>query len=97
MKKRISLFATVIAFFAMTAVSFAANTANINVTSEPIQYHALCDKAGGLTLSFDDGTRFASGDQITADLPLNVTLCHSMDFIIGLVNPGFDPNPYTIF
>lgn len=84
---------SVVAFFAMTAVAFAANTANINVTSEPIPYHAECDKAGGLTFSFDDGTVFEAGDQITGDLPLNVSICKSFDYIIGVFNDGADPDP----
>ncbi len=95
MKKSLSLVIAAFAVFAMTAVSFAANTANINVTSEPIQFQAECDKAGGLTLTFDDNTIFASGDQITADLPLNVTLCTSFDFIIGIGRANGDPLRYT--
>ena len=94
MRKKICLIATAIAFFAMSAVSFAANTANINVTSEPITFHALCDKAGGVTLSFDHNTTFVAGDQITADLPLNVSLCTDIDFVMGIANSGADPLPY---
>lgn len=94
MKKRISLIAALMVMFAMTAVSFAANTANINVTSEPITYHALCDKAGGVSLSFDHNTTFVAGDQITADLPLNVSLCKDIDYVIGFT-PADDATPYT--
>lgn len=95
MRKKLSLIAALIAFFAMTAVSFANNTANINVTSEPITYHALCDKAGGISLSFDHNTTFVAGDQITADLPLNVSLCKDIDFVIGYTPGAGDAVPYT--
>jgi hypothetical protein len=95
MKKRISLIAALMVMFAMTAVSFAANTANINVTSEPITYHALCDKAGGISLSFDNNTTFVAGDQITADLPLNVSLCKDIDFVIGFTPGAGDATPFT--
>ena len=84
MKKRLSLAIAVFAFFIMAGVSFGANTASINVTSEPIHQAATCDKAGGFTISFDDGTIFNGGDQITFDLDLHVTLCRPVDLEIGL-------------
>jgi len=95
MKKRICLFAAVFAFLAMAAVAFAENNVAVDVTSEPIKYHAECDKAGGFTFKFDHGTRFVSGDQITADLPMNVSLCQSIDFIAGIARGGADPLPYS--
>jgi hypothetical protein len=95
MKKSISLLVAALVMFAMTAVSFAENSADINVTSEPIRWHAECDKAGGLAISFDHGTEFVSGDQITADLPLNVSLCRNIDFIAGIARGGADPLPYS--
>lgn len=94
MRKKLSLMAALMAFFAMTAVTFAANTAQINVTSEPITWKAECDKAGAISLSFDHNTTFVSGDIITADLPLNVSLCKDIDFIAGIARGGADPLPY---
>lgn len=94
MRKKLSLMAALIAFFAMTAVTFAANTAQINVTSEPITWKAECDKAGAISFSFDHNTTFVSGDIITADLPLNVSLCKDIDFIAGIARGGADPLPY---
>jgi hypothetical protein len=82
--KKFSIFLAVFAFFAMTAVSFAANTANISVTSEPIKEHAACDKAGGFAITWDTGSVFNSGDQITFDLPLNVYLCKTIDMVAGV-------------
>lgn len=93
MKKKLCLIATLVAFFAMTAVSFAAVTVDVDVTSQPIQYQSLCDKAGGLTLNFVDGTIFESGDRMTADLPRTVTLCRSFDFIVGLNTEDSDADP----
>ncbi len=94
MRKKLSLIAALIAFFAMTAVTFAANTAKITVTSEPITWKAPCDKAGAISISFDHNTTFVSGDIITGDLPLNVSLCRDIDFIAGIYRSGDDPMPY---
>lgn len=81
--KKISILAAVVAFLAMTSVSFAANTANVSVTSEPIAKATSCGKAGGFTLNFDVNTVFTVGDQIRFDLDENVTLCKDIDLVIG--------------
>jgi hypothetical protein len=83
MMKKISILAAVVAFLAMTSVSFAANTADVSVTSEPIAKATSCGKAGGFTLSFDVNTVFTVGDQIRFDLDENVTLCKNIDLVIG--------------
>lgn len=84
MKKRLILAIAALAVLAMSAVSFAANTAAISVTSEPIRENATCDKAGGFAITFDDGTMFNGGDQITFDLDFGVTLCRDIDLEIGI-------------
>lgn len=81
--KKLSLIAAVIAFVAMAGVSFAANTAGINVTSEPIANGVTCGKAGGFTVTFDNGTVFNVGDKITFDLDYGVTLCKNVDLLIA--------------
>ncbi len=96
MRKKLSLIAALIAFFAMTAVTFAANTAKITVTSEPITWKAQCDKAGAISFAFDHNTTFVSGDIITGDLPMNVSLCKDIDFIAGIYRAGADPLPYNV-
>jgi len=88
MKKSIRVAIAVFAMLSMAAVSFAANTGTITVTTEPIQKSATCDKAGGFSISFDDGTIFAGGDQITMDLDLGVTLCRDIDLEIGVAGTG---------
>jgi hypothetical protein len=94
--KKLSIVVAVFAFFAMTAVAFAANTANISVTSEPIKEHAVCDKAGGFAITFDHETRFRQGDQITFDLPLNVYICRQINFRIGVgVGAAFDASGFS--
>ena len=81
--KRLSIIAAVFAVLAMAGVSFAANTATINVTSEPIAQGSSCGKAGGFTMTFDEGTIFTVGDKITFDLDLNTTLCKDISIEIG--------------
>lgn len=61
---------------------FAAQQVEVKVTSEPIAEAATCEKAGGYTMEFDSGTVISDGDQITVDLPLNVTLCNDIDIMI---------------
>ena len=70
--------------------AFAANRVEVKVTSEPIAQYATCEKAGGYTMEFDSGTFIADGDQITVDLPLNVTLCNDIDIMIPW-DDGVDP------
>lgn len=74
----VALLAT--ALFATSA--FAANRVEVKVTSEPIAQAATCEKAGSYTMEFDRGTVLAHGDQITLDLPLNVSLCNDIDIVV---------------
>ena len=81
--KKLSILTVVLAFLATTSLSFAAQNAEINVTSEPVPAGSICSKAGGFTISFDDGTVFTEGDVLTFDLDLGTTLCKNIDLIIG--------------
>jgi hypothetical protein len=83
MKKGFVVLTAVFVVLAMTGYAFATNTATINVTSEPIRQYATCDKAGGFTVTWDKTTVLMHGDQITADLDLNVTLCRTVDIVIA--------------
>jgi hypothetical protein len=79
--------------FAMTGVAFAKNRVEVNVNSEPIKYHATCDKGGGFTMQFDAGTILTHGDQITIDMQYvnssqNVTLCRDIDIVISPNDDG---------
>jgi hypothetical protein len=78
-----TLLLALIAVFALTGMAFAENRVEVKVTSEPIQYHATCDKAGGFTLEFDSDTTLAAGDQITIDVDFGVTLCRLIDLEIS--------------
>ncbi len=83
------LIVAAVALLAMVGTSFAAQTASINVTSEPIVQGATCGKAGGITLSFDDATVLTIGDKITFDLDLDTVLCKSINLYIA-ANGGVD-------
>jgi len=80
-RKLIGLLSLVVMMMFATSV-FAAQQVEVKVTSEPIAEHATCEKAGGYTLEFDAGTSINDGDQLTIDLPLNVTLCNDIDIMI---------------
>jgi hypothetical protein len=81
MRKLICLLAITAATF-LTTSAFAANTIEVNVTSEPVEQHGTSEKAGGYTMTFDSGTVFNAGDQITIDLPLTITLSKDIDIVI---------------
>ncbi len=82
-KKLMMMFAVVMSVFALAGLAFAANNVGVNVTSEPIHYHATSDKGGGFTLTFDEGTTLVEGDQITIDLSFGVTLAKDIDIEIS--------------
>jgi hypothetical protein len=82
----------VLMIFAWSGAAFAANTITVNVTSEPIHYHATSDKGGGFTLTFDAGTVISAGDQITVDLTYGVTLARAINIYIG---QGGATTPWT--
>jgi hypothetical protein len=86
--KAFVLITTVVAVFAFAGLAFGANTANVTVTSEPIEQGTACSKAGGFAIEFDSGTVLAHGDQITADLDLGVTLCTAIDLEISAGGSG---------
>ncbi len=87
-KKVFFVIASIFSIFVLAGAAFAANTANINVTSEPVRAGASCDKAGGITITFDRDTVLTDGDQITMDLTLNVTLCTDIDIVISNDDAG---------
>ncbi|WP_321531246.1 hypothetical protein [uncultured Desulfuromonas sp.] len=75
--------------------AFAANRVEVKVTSEPIAQYATCEKAGGYTMEWDSGSTILGGDQLTIDLPLNVTLCNDIDIMLPWTDaaggvPGVD-------
>lgn len=82
-KKSFLVISAVFSIFLLAGAAFAANTATINVTSEPIKAQATCDKAGGITITFDRNTVLRDNDQITMDLTLNVTLCRTIDLVVS--------------
>ena len=88
------MFALIVSVVAMAGVAFAAERVEVKVTSEPIGYHALCDKAGGWSLEWDTATVLTDGDIITIDMPTNpatgevVTICKSFDIEISPSGAG---------
>ena len=81
MKKSLILAAALVCFFINEAS--ATNRVEVKVTSAPIEYHVLCDKANGFTLEFDSGTTLEHLDIITIDLDFAVTLCRLVDLEIS--------------
>lgn len=82
MKRKLISLLALIAVTLFAGSAFAAQQVDVKVTSEPIAQAATCEKAGGYTMEFDAGTAIADGDQITIDLPLNVTLCTDINIMI---------------
>ena len=73
--------------------SMAANLADVKTTSEAITgASGACEKIGSISFTFKEGTILRDGDWWYADLPIGVTICHSIDFAIlgtaGGVAPG---------
>lgn len=62
--------------------AFAANQVQVTLTS-PTIVKSGCEKAGAITFAFDNQSRIKAGDWWYLDLPLNVTLCKSYDYVIG--------------
>jgi hypothetical protein len=87
MKSKLIISAVVAVFFMLAGTASA--TVYVNVTSEPIQYQASCDKGGGFTLSFLN-TTLLHADRITIDLDFGASLCRSIDFVIA---PAGDCDP----
>lgn len=87
-KKMFFVIASIFSVFVLAGAAFAANNGTITVTSEPVRAGASCDKAGGITITIDEGTVLAEGDQITMDLTLNVTLCTDVDMEISAGGSG---------
>lgn len=90
MKKKYLAIATSTAMISgmMLGSAFAANRVEVKVTSEPIQSRSVCDKVGGFSLEFDNGTELRDGDRITIDTDYvtatNLTsLCRSVDMMIA--------------
>jgi hypothetical protein len=83
------IIAAMVALLFCAGQAFAADRVEVKVVSEPIAYHAACDKGGGFSLEWDSGSTLADGDVITIDLPTNpatgerVTLCNSFDIEIS--------------
>lgn len=87
-------FIAIATVFCFAGTALAANRVEVKVTSEPIGYHAPCDKAGGWSLEWDTATVLEDGDIITIDMPTNpatgeeVTICNSFDIEISPSGAG---------
>lgn len=76
--------------------SFATNKVQMTLTS-PTIYKVGCEKIGSTTYSFDGGSQIVAGDWWYMDLPENVTLCKSYNYVItGFTAPG-TPGTVRIF
>lgn len=58
-----------------------ANTCQVTLTSPGI-YGGVCQKLGAVNFAFDAGTVLRAGDWWLMDLPNEVTLCKSLDYLI---------------
>lgn len=79
--------------FSLATVSMAAGLADVKTTSEAITgASGACEKLGSVTFTFKAGSVIKDGDWWYADLPLGVTVCHTIDYaILGAV--GQVPGP----
>jgi hypothetical protein len=97
MKKLIVLLTAVLAVLAFSASSFAAQQAQVTLTS-PTIYKVGCEKAGSVTFAFDGGSVITAGDWWYFDLPSGVTLCKDYDYLIvgnDVSNADVDINTRT--
>ena len=90
MKKIFVAFTAMVAMVAFSAPAFAKNQVQVTLTS-PTIYKAGTEKAGSVTFSFDEGSEITAGDWWYMDLPNNVTLGKSIDYVIGAPNDGDVP------
>jgi len=86
-RKFIAIFAVFCMIFSAVA-AVAENRVEVKVTTEPVRYHATCDKAGGWSLQFDANTVLRHGDQIIIDTDFinegqQVRLCKNIDLVIA--------------
>ena len=81
MKSKFIILTVIGAFLALAGVASA--TVYVNVTDEPIQYQATCDKAGAFSLTFGPNEQLLHGDQIIIDLDYGATLCRNIDMVIS--------------
>ena len=94
LNKALVFFIAIATVFCFAGTALAANRVEVKTTSEPIGYHARCDKAGGWSLEWDTATVLTDGDIITIDMPVNpatgeqVTLCKSFDIEISPSGAG---------
>jgi hypothetical protein len=81
MKRYAFVFLAVFAALLMVNTAWAVNRVEVKVTSEPINAGSTSEKAGAFSLEWDQTANMVRGDQITIDLPLNVTIAKEIDFI----------------
>lgn len=96
MKKLFTIMLAVMMVVGMTTAAMAAFQVEVKTNSEGITAAAgACEKAGNITFIFDAGTVIQDGDWWTADLPLGVTLCRSIDFVVlgSALGGGIVPGP----
>ena len=94
LNKALVFFIAIATVFCFAGTALAANRVEVKVTSEPICYHAPCDKVGSWSLEWDTATVLTDGDKITIDMPGNpatgeqVTICNSFDIEISPSGAG---------
>ncbi len=94
MKKLLIMITALMAVAVFATSSFAVNKVQMTLTS-PTIYKAGCEKIGSTTYSFDGASVITAGDWWYMDLPENVTLCKSYNFVVVGMNDGaVNPNVY---
>ena len=101
MKKLFVIALAVFMVFGVSTVAMASFQVEVKANSEGVTAaEGACEKAGSLAFTFDEGTVLRDGDWWYADLPLGVTLCHSIDFAVlgvaGGVAPGAGGLPIAV-
>jgi len=93
MRKLVIMLTALMVACVFCGTSFAANEVQMTLTS-PVIYKVGCEKAGSTTYVFDQSAQIAAGDWWYMDLPENITLCKSYDFVVaGQTGPGAAGSP----
>jgi len=83
MKKLLAVFLAVAMIVGFGSTAMAAFDVRTAITSEPITGTPdFCEKYGATTFTFQAGAKFYDGDWFIFDLPREVELCQSFDFVV---------------
>jgi hypothetical protein len=83
--KFFTLLVTALSVLALTGTAFAAGAVSIQTTVPNIP-KSICEQAGTITMSADNGTAIHTGDVVEYTLNNNVTVCKEIDFFLAFAD-----------